>query len=98
MGRAVNPLTSVFESSNLSPSTKLKKCFIIEGEKVWIVRVSYNGNTSDFQSDARSSILLIRSKLIKFIKKEEKKRKENGRQKKNLREINPIVTLVQLGT
>ncbi len=24
MGRAVNPLTSVFESSNLSPSTKLK--------------------------------------------------------------------------
>ena len=25
MGRAVNPLTSVFESSNLSPSTKLKK-------------------------------------------------------------------------
>ena len=98
MGRAVNPLTSVFESSNLSPSTKLKKCLIIEGEKVWIVRVSYNGNTSDFQSDARSSILLIRSKLIKFIKKEEKKRKENGRQKKNLREINPIVTLVQLGT
>ena len=62
MGRAVNPLTSVFESSNLSPSTKLKKCFIIDGEKVWIVRVSYNGNTSDFQSDARSSILLIRSK------------------------------------
>ena len=65
MGRAVNPLTSVFESSNLSPSTKLKKCFIIEGEKVWIMRVSYNGNTSDFQSDARSSILLIRSKLSK---------------------------------
>ena len=26
-------------------------------------RVSYNGNTSDFQSDARSSILLIRSKF-----------------------------------
>ena len=25
MGRAVNPLTSVFESSNLSPSTKLEK-------------------------------------------------------------------------
>ena len=24
MGRAVNPLTSVFESSNISPSTKLK--------------------------------------------------------------------------
>ena len=24
MGRAVNPLTSVFESSNLSPSTRLK--------------------------------------------------------------------------
>jgi hypothetical protein len=24
MGRAVNPLTSVFESSNLSPSTKLR--------------------------------------------------------------------------
>ena len=24
MGRAVNPLTSVFESSNLSPSTNLK--------------------------------------------------------------------------
>ena len=24
MGRAVNPLTSVFESSDLSPSTKLK--------------------------------------------------------------------------
>ena len=24
MGRAVNPLTSVFESSNLSPSTKLE--------------------------------------------------------------------------
>ena len=63
MGRAVNPLTSVFESSNLSPSTKLEKCFIIECEKVWIVRVSYNGNTSDFQSDARSSILLIRSRV-----------------------------------
>ena len=28
MGRAVNPLTSVFESSNLSPSTKLKSLII----------------------------------------------------------------------
>ena len=28
MGRAVNPLTSVFESSNLSPSTKLKTLII----------------------------------------------------------------------
>ena len=28
MGRAVNPLTSVFESSNLSPSTKLKALII----------------------------------------------------------------------
>ena len=39
MGRAVNPLTSVFESSNLSPSTKLKKCFMKEGVQVWIMRV-----------------------------------------------------------
>ncbi len=30
MGRAVNPLTSVFESSNLSPSTKLKNNLIIK--------------------------------------------------------------------
>ena len=28
MGRAVNPLTSVFESSNLSPSTKLESLTI----------------------------------------------------------------------
>ena len=28
MGRAVNPLTSVFESSNLSPSTKLEVLMI----------------------------------------------------------------------
>ena len=30
------------------------------------MRVSYNGNTSDFQSDARSSILLTRSKQNKY--------------------------------
>ena len=30
MGRAVNPLTSVFESSDLSPSTILNKCLTIK--------------------------------------------------------------------
>ena len=33
MGRAVNPLTSVFESSNLSPSTKLESLAIKERDK-----------------------------------------------------------------
>ena len=32
MGRAVNPLPSGFESSNLSPSTKLRVVFINKSE------------------------------------------------------------------
>ena len=40
MGRAVNPLTSVFESSNLSPSTKLKMFNNVEKS---VVSLDYAG-------------------------------------------------------
>ena len=59
--------------------------------------MSFNGNTSDFQSDARSSIPSSAPKNLKFKKKRKKKRKKNGRQKKNLKETKPHCNIGTIG-
>ena len=80
MGRAVNPLTSVFESSNLSPSTKLNKCFIIESEKFGLCgcRIMVIPQISKLMLGVRFSSSAP-NKVKNYIYKEEEK---NGGQEK----------------